>query len=119
MTIRTVSHIIVVVFAVFWLAKEILVPGLTALVWSHAFLNLTNECDEAMEANWYYTQDNAFDNKSEIVQLLSCHEYDKVRKLMLMSGLPEAYLSWLSLRSLELHQRSPEEFVTQHRFWER
>jgi hypothetical protein len=76
-------------------------------------------CDTAMEASWYYTQKTEFDQKSEVVQLMACHEYDKTRKIMLSSGLPEAYLSWLGLKSLELYQRSPEEFVMLHRFIER
>ena len=76
----------------------------------------TAECDTAMEADWYYRQEDVVTNESDVVQLLACHEYDKTRKAMLMSGLPEAYLAWLGLKSLELNQRSPEEFVEQHRF---
>lgn len=82
-------------------------------------MELVFECDTAMESSWYYTQNENMNNKSEVIQLLACHEYDKTRKVMLMSGLPEEYLSWLGLQSLELYQRPPEEFVRQHRFTER
>jgi hypothetical protein len=51
--------------------------------------------------------------------LLACHDYDKARKILLMSGLPEEYLSYLGLKALELYQRPAEEFVRLHRFRER
>ena len=72
-----------------------------------------------MEAAWYYSQTEQLPHESETVQLLACHDYDKARKMLLMSGLPEDYLSWLGLKSLEIYQRPPEEFVELHRFRER
>lgn len=110
---------IIVFFAAFWLMKEIVAPAAAALLFSKAFMENVYECDTAMEASWYYSQQDSFNSKADVVQLLSCHEYDKARKVMLMAGLPEAYLSWLGLKSLELYQRSPEEFVMLHRFTER
>lgn len=113
------GFIIIVLFSLGWLTKEILMPVSAALVFSSRYMELTYECDIAMEASWYYRQNNTITKESETVQLLNCHEYDKVRKILLISGLPEIYLSWLGLKSLELYQRSPEEFVEQHRFVER
>lgn len=94
-------------------------PVGTAAFYSFEYMELTVACDTAMEASWYYRQDSKISAESETVQLLSCHEYDKTRKLLLMSGLPESYLAWLGLKSLEIYQRPPEEFVEQHRFRER
>lgn len=106
-------------FASGWLIKEIIFPLGAALIFSQEYMESVLECDAAMEDSWYYRQDNVIDKKSETVQLLLCHEYDKTRKILLISGLPEVYLSWLGLKSLELYQRSPEEFVKSHRFKER
>lgn len=106
-------------FAVLWIIKEVLFPVAAAALYSREYMRLTVECDTAMEASWYYRQEDGIPVESETIQLLSCHEYDKTRKLLLMSGLPESYLSWLGLKSLELYQRPPEEFVEQHRFRER
>ncbi len=111
--------IIVAIFAAGWLIKEILIPFGAAVMYSDDFMKYVYECDTAMESSWYYRQDNLVDKRSETTQLLACHRYDKTRKVLLMSGLPEEYLSWLGLKSLELYQRSPEEFVKQHRFSER
>lgn len=111
--------VVLAVFSVLWVIKEVLLPLGAAALYSNKYMELVVACDTAMEASWYYRQDNRVPPESEIVQLLSCHEYDKTRKVLLMSGLPESYLGWLGLRSLEIYQRPPEEFVEQHRFTER
>lgn len=116
MKLARTGKLVVVVFAMAWLIKEVVMPVGAAAVYSSDYMALAFQCDEAMEASWYYRQDKSFDPRTEIVQMLSCHDYDKTRKLMLMAGLPEAYLSWLGLKSLELYQRPPEEYVEQHRF---
>ena len=115
----SIARYVIVIFAIGWLSKEIIFPGGIAIYYSNLYMKLTVECDTAMEASWYYQQDENFSEEAEIVQLLSCHEYDKVRKIMLFSGLPEEYLSWLGLKSLEIYQRPAEEYVEQHRFNQR
>ena len=83
-------------------------------------MDLVVKCDSAMNSSWYIRQtDLPSLSNSELVQMLDCHEYDKVRKILLLSGLPEDYLSYLGLRALEIHQRTAEEFVQQHRFTEK
>lgn len=113
------GKIIIVLFAGGWLVKEIVLPSVTALMFSKQFMEQVIQCDTAMEDSWYYRQEDRIDKNSESVQLLVCHEYDKTRKILLMSGLPEIYLSWLGLQSLELYQRPPEEYVESHRFTKR
>ncbi len=109
---------IISIFCFFWVLKEIILPVGVGSLYSFKFMKLVNKCDTAMESSWYYKQDKTIE-KSELIQMLDCHEYDKVRKLLLMSGLSEYYLSYLSLKSLDLYQKNPEEFVKQHRFREK
>lgn len=116
---KKVGKIIVVLFMGAWLLKEVCLPVGAALFYSNDFMELAYECDTAMEADWYYSQNKNSDNRSRTTQLLICHDYDKTRKVLLMSGLPDEYLAWLGLKSLELYQRSPEEYVKKHRFTER
>jgi len=99
--------------------KEVLLPIGAAAFWSGEYMALVVECDRAMEASWYYRQGERIPAQSEVVQLLACHDYDKTRKLMLTAGLPESYLAWLGLQSLEIYQRPAEEFARQHRFTQR
>ena len=116
----TAFRIAVISLATLWIAKEVIAPALAAAVYSNRYMELVVLCDTAMNASWYMQQnDSDLLENSELVQMLDCHDYDKTRKVLLMSGLPEDYLSYLGLRALEIHQRSPEEFVEQHRFREK
>ncbi len=111
--------IIIIFFCIFWSIKEVIFPLSIALIYSKQFMNEVYHCDKAMEADWYYKQSKEFDSKANEIQMISCHEYDKTRKIMLISGLPEEYLSWLGLKSLELYQRPVNEFTKQHKFIQR
>lgn len=116
--IKNISLIIISLFSILWIIKEILFPITTAILYSKDYMRLAKECDTAMESSWYYSQKNK-KNKSEKIHMLVCHEYDKTRKILLISGLPDSYVSWLGLKSLDLYQRSAEEYVSKHRFREK
>lgn len=111
--------IVVVIFGVGWVSKEIILPLSAAAMLSEDFMSQTVACDTAMESAWYGPKDNEMERKAQDIHLLNCHDYDKTRKLLLLSGLPEAYLSWLGLRALEIYQRPASEMADQHRFIER
>ena len=115
---KKILHSIISIFAILWILKEIVYPLGTAIFFSNTYMKLTIECDNAMEGNWYNTQENNISNE-DTIQLLICHDYDKTRKVLLMSGLPEEYLSWLGLKALEIYQRPASEYVKQHKFIER
>lgn len=106
---------VVIIFCSLWTLKEIILPLGTAAIYSKEYMKLVVECDLAMEGNWYNTQENNI-SKEDTTQLLVCHEYDKTRKVLLMNGLPEEYMSWLGLKALEIYQRPAEEFVKKHKF---
>lgn len=112
-------QVIVSVFAVLWILKEIVAPVTAATLYSKDFMKQTVRCDSAMESDWYNRQSLPEHSKSDTIQLYDCHEYDKTRKVLLLSGLPEVYLSWLGLKALEINQRPAEEFAEQHRFVDR
>ena len=113
--INKVFKVVLIVFMIFWVGKEVVYPGITAAIYSNEYIKLVGQCDEAMESDWYNRQ-NDLTNEADNIQLLSCHEYDKLRKTLLMSGLPKEYISWLGLKSLEIHQRPASEFVEHHKF---
>jgi His-Xaa-Ser system protein (TIGR03982 family) len=94
--------------------KLVILPVVVGLYYYYPFQKLVIACDTAMEDSWFYGSEVL--KESEQVQLLACHDYDKARKIMLMSGLPENYLSFLGLKALELYQRPAEEMARQHRF---
>ena len=94
--------------------KVVILPLSVGLYYYYPFQKFVIACDTAMEDSWFYGSEVL--QESEQIQLLACHDYDKARKIMLMSGLPENYLSFLGLKALELYQRPAEEMARQHRF---
>ena len=106
-------------FCIAWITKEIALPGGAALLLSRSYMDAVNACDIAMESAWYGSESDTAERLSQDIHLLDCHDYDKLRKQMLFLGLNESYLSWLGLRSLEIHQRPASELAEQHRFIER
>ena len=110
--------LLVSIFCIVWLSKEVVLPASAAIVLSTKFMDQTIACDHAMEAHWY-GEDDTVSNLSADIQLLDCHDYDETRKLLLMAGLPEVYLSWLGLRALQIHQRPATEMTDAHKFVEK
>ena len=84
------------------------------------FMELTLKCAHAMDSNWYIEQLELPEvQKSSEIQLLDCHDYDKLRKTMLSHGVNEYQLSHLGLVALEIHQKSAKEMSLHHKFRER
>ena len=109
--------IIVAVFCVTWMIKEVLIPVTVGAYYSSSYKKLVIACDTAMDDSWYQKKKKL--GKTEQIQLLSCHDYDKIRKVMLISGVSREYLSYLGLSALDIYQRPAEEYVKQHRFEKR
>ena len=84
------------------------------------YIELTLKCAHAMDSNWYIEQlDNPDIQKSSEIQLLDCHDYDKLRKIMLSHGVNENKLSYLALIALEIDQKPASELSAHHKFRER
>jgi His-Xaa-Ser system protein (TIGR03982 family) len=111
---------LVVVFCIAWLAKYVIVPAGALAYFYDDYFHLSSECANAMDESWFAEQrDNDMLDKTAQVHLLNCHEYDKTRKIMLSLGISEDFLSYIGLQALEVHQKSAEELVRQHRFRQR
>lgn len=102
------------------LFKFALLPLYAYLAYKEEYLKLSGECANAMDEAWFIeqTSDESL-KKSAQINLLVCHKYDKTRKKMLMLGLSEHTLSYLGLISLEINQRTFDDFTKQHYFRER
>ncbi|MDG9670543.1 TIGR03982 family His-Xaa-Ser system protein [Hahella sp. CR1] len=100
----TVFRYIVGAFCLVWLAKNALAP-VSAYIYFHSdYMRLASACADAMDEGWFAEQENSPElNKTTKVHLLSCHEYDKTRKIMLIMGLNENVLSYLGLKALEIN----------------
>jgi His-Xaa-Ser system protein (TIGR03982 family) len=115
--IQKTFQILAIVFCISWIAKEAIIPGVTYLLLKDQYIEQVSSCANAMDEAWFLEQSgepSLIDSSS--IQLLACHDYDKNRKLLLMSGLSENTLSYLGLEALELGQQSAERLTLQHRF---
>jgi len=111
---------VVGVFCTVWLIMNLVSPIAAYAYFHNDYMHLSSACADAMDESWFIEQQGALAlDKSAKIHLLSCHEYDKTRKIMLAMGLSENILAWLGLKALEINQHSAEDFVEQHRFRER
>jgi His-Xaa-Ser system protein (TIGR03982 family) len=112
-----IFRILVSFFLAVWFVKEVVLPVSVGAYYYEPYQQLVIACDTAMDDSWFFGQSDL--GNSEEVHLLDCHNYDVARKVMLIAGLPEHYLSYLGLKALEVYQRPAEEFVKHHRFEKR
>ena len=115
-----VFKITVSIFCVVWLFKYAVLP-VTGYFWfKNDYISQTSKCSNAMDESWFIEQSaNPALISSAKIHLLTCHDYDKTRKLMLSFGVPEYTLAYLGLIATELQPRSAKEISEPHRFIKR
>jgi len=112
--------ILVATFCILWISKNTVMPIAGYYLFKNDFVEQTAECSNAMDESWFAEQSkNVAITKTTNIHLLSCHEYDKTRKLMLTLGLPESILAYLGLIATELQPKTAREIAAPHRFIER
>lgn len=103
-----------------WLGIYLVMPISAYFIYKNQFMKQSAECSLAMDESWYIEQLNAPELEATTkIHLMSCHEYDKTRKVMLSMRVPETVVEYLGLEAIELHQRTVEALTEQHRFQER
>lgn len=111
---------VVVAFCLLWIGKVLLLPSVAYLYYKDDFIELSSRCGTAMDETWFLAQQkDGLLNKTGDVHLMVCHDYDKLRKKLLILGVSESVLAYLGLEALELQQKSVSDIVEPHRFLER
>lgn len=97
------------------------------MLWKHAeeYKLLTLQCDQAMhsevvlrapqQSHEVTEQQARLLNASADVELTVCHDYDKLRKRLLIAGLTEDDLALLGLEALEVERITVKRMVEPHR----
>jgi hypothetical protein len=102
-------------------AMEYVVPTLAVRYFETEYRALAVECDQAMhdEAALRPSPGSSAANSllvlSADVQLLSCHEYDKLRKRLSVLGVSEDRIALLNLEAVEVEQIPVSRMVEPHR----
>ena len=120
--LKIIFQVVVVVFCIFWLVKEILAPGYVYLKYIDDYKFLVNECARAMDTHWDVETSNlkSMDlTNSTKTGLVVCHDYDKTRKMLLSFGINEYILSYAGLESLEVGPQMIDEIIKPHVFTSR
>lgn len=100
---------------------EYIRPMVTEWVYRNEFMRLSLECDQAMHnevAIRNLSSEGLLPNSmvvSGAVELAVCHQYDKLRKRMLIWGVTEEQLALLGLRALEAERIPVGRMVEPHR----
>lgn len=91
------------------------------IAYGDRYKKLAFECDMAMHEEATVRSMGGQDPQSERLRLsadvgmMVCHDYDKLRKRLLMLGLSEDQLAMLGLQVLEVEQITVQQMVDAHR----
>jgi hypothetical protein len=103
--------------ATYWATR----PQIAALLYKEDYKSLAFQCDMAMhDEAAIRSYDDSFPGIEQLrasadVQLLVCHEYDKLRKKMLLLGVSDNQLALYALESIEIEMIPLDRLVDQHR----
>lgn len=109
---------------IFIFSKFVLMPMYAKTFLDDEFKTLMFQCDNVMRDHLiaknkvlYEKSDSAIANlKSSEIGLLSCHEYDKLRKKMISYGLTPNDLALIGIQAIEDNSKDIFDFVTIHEF---
>jgi len=115
-------NIVAVLLVFTYGAVEYVFPKAATIIWKEDYQSLMFQCDQVMKDHFIAKQlvltepsEIAVKNlESSEIGLLSCHEYDKLRKQLLSYGVSEAQLSLLGLEALEKRAKDVRRFVEIH-----
>lgn len=99
-------------------------PYLTMRLYKEQYQESMFKCDQAMRehliAKNRVINDPSASSieklKSSEIGLIDCHDYDKLRKQLLVTGISESQLSLIGLETIELRNKDVREFVRTHEF---
>ena len=97
-------------------------PAVAARVWRADYKDLMFKCDQVMRKHFIAKREVEVNPGAEAVKnleaselgLLDCHDYDKLRKRMLVWGLTPDQLSAIGLEALEEKKYELRDFVRTH-----
>ena len=119
--LRFWAPIITAVGVIIIIGQEYVRPWIAVNIYTDTYKSLTFNCDMAMhEEAALRQQENNSDQKKALllsadVGMLICHDYDKLRKKMLIHGVSEDKLAMLGLEILEHEQITVQQMVDAHR----
>ncbi len=118
---RIAIELIIAFALVSYIWMEYLRPWVAVQLYGRDYRKLTYECDHAMHEEVATRSTTSNPKVAELlkisgdVALTVCHEYDKLRKRLLILGVSEDRLSLLGLEALEIEEIPVSRMVDPHR----
>ena len=117
-----IGNALAIVLVASYGAAEYGAPLIASHVWREDYKDLMFKCDQVMREHYIAkrsvelnpTPESVKNLQATEVGLLDCHEYDKLRKRMLVWGLNENQLASIGLEALEEKQYELRRFVEIH-----
>ena len=117
-----ITNVLAVVLVFVYGLVEYVVPQVALKLNKDKYQSLMFQCDHVMREHFIAKQlvvvspsDKAIKNlEASEVGLLSCHEYDKLRKQLLSYGASEVQLSMIGLEVMEEKAKDVQRFVEIH-----
>jgi hypothetical protein len=117
-----IANVLAVVLVFVYGVMEYVVPQVALKLNKDNYQSLMFQCDHVMREHFIAKQlvvvspsDKAIKNlEASEVGLLSCHEYDKLRKQLLSYGASEMQLSMIGLEVMEEKAKDVQRFVEIH-----
>lgn len=117
-------NLIAVVCCVAITIKFIAMPVIAKTMFADKYKELMFQCDNVMRDHMIAKNRVIHDKTDEAIKdleaaemgLISCHEYDKYRKIMLSWGLNDHDLSLIGLEAIEANQEDLMKYVELHEF---
>ena len=119
----TVTSTLSVVLAAV-LGFQVAMPAVASGLWAEDYKDLMYECDNAMREHFIAKKAVELTPSAASVELLnaaelslmSCHDYDKLRKRLISWGLDANALSLIGLEAIEEKAYELQHFVQIHEF---
>ena len=117
-------NVICSMIIIFLGVKIFLAPIMGKLLWGEEYKKLAFGCDNVMrehlitknELKANVNKKNVQNLRSAELGLISCNDYDKIRKKLLIWGVSNRELSLLSLEAIEENTEDVRDFIKTHEF---
>lgn len=119
--LQRLSTIIAAVGLTIIIVQEYVRPWISLKIYAEEYKYLAFNCDIAMHEEVALrigdisTSEEKQLHLSAEVGMMICHDYDKLRKKMLIQGISEDSLALLGLEALEVEKITVEQMVNAHR----
>jgi len=126
MKFKTIIYLNVIcsMIVIFLGIKICLAPIIGKFLWGEEYKKLAFGCDNVMrehlitknELKANVNKKNVQNLRSAELGLISCNDYDKIRKKLLIWGVSNRELSLLSLEAIEENTEDVRDFIKTHEF---